>query len=165
MKTESFEGAQIEGGLYATFLLAGAVFGVSAQQVQEVVRPGAITPVHHAPPFVLGIRNLRGKIVTVIDLAVRLDLGSAEVGPDTRVLIVDWQGEPVGLLVDSVSDTITIDAGHLEAPPANVHGVQSRHLRGIHRGPERLVAVMDLGAVLQPEEGPGSAEGPHASVS
>lgn len=162
---ENNTSAKVDGGLYATFLLGEAAFGVAAEQVQEVVRPGSITPVHHAPPFVLGIRNLRGKIVTVIDLAVRLDLGSAEVGPDSRVLIVDWQGEPVGLLVDSVADTVAIDGEGIEPPPANVHGVQARHLRGVYRGTERLVAVLELGVVLQPEAGPGTAEGQVARVS
>jgi purine-binding chemotaxis protein CheW len=161
---ENTRGRKVDGGLFATFLLGDAMFGVGAAQVQEVVRPGSITPVHHAPPFVLGIRNLRGKIVTVIDLAVRLDLGSVELGPEARVLIVDWQGEPVGLLVDAVADTIAIDPDRIEAPPANVHGVQARHLLGVHRGNERLAAVLDLGAVLQPDAGAGAAEGQVARV-
>ena len=86
-------------------------------------------------------------------------------GPDSRVLIVDWQGEPVGLLVDSVADTVAIDGEGIEPPPANVHGVQARHLRGVYRGTERLVAVLELGVVLQPEAGPGTAEGQVARVS
>lgn len=156
---------QAGGGLVATFLLGEAVFGIGAEQVQEVVRPGNITPVHHAPPFVVGIRNLRGRIVTVIDLAVRLELGSVELGAASRVLIVDWQGEPVGLLVDQVSDTVAVEPELVGVPPANVNGVQSRHLKGVYRGAERLVALLDLAVVLQPDGAAVAQEGQAQRVS
>ena len=112
-------------------------------------------PVHHAPPDVVGIRNLRGRIVTVIDLRSRLGLGKVASGPDNRILIVDWQGEPIGLLVDCVADAIEIRQDTLAPAPPNLHGVQSRKLRGVCRGGERLVALLDLGPVLQFEEQPG----------
>jgi purine-binding chemotaxis protein CheW len=138
--------------LVATFVVGDAVFGIDAQQVQEVVRVGDITPVHHAPAYVIGIRNLRGKIVTVIDLRVRLDMGSVDAGADTRILIVDWQGEPIGLMVDSIADTIAVGPADIGSPPPNVHGIQSRNLRGVCRNGERLVALIDPGAVLQPDD-------------
>ena len=138
--------------LVATFLLGNAAFGIGAAQVQEVVRLGEITPVHHAPPYVVGIRNLRGRIVTVIDLRVRLDLGSMVNGADSRILIVDWQGEPVGLLVDSVADTISVNPADITPPPPNVHGIQSRNLRGVCRSGERLVALLDPSPVLQVDD-------------
>ena len=71
---------------------------------------GELTPVRHAPDYVAGIRNLRGRIITVIDLCVRLGLGSVEIGPESRILIADWKGEPVGLLVRRVADAIAIEA-------------------------------------------------------
>jgi len=138
--------------LVATFLLGDAAFGIGAAQVQEVVRLGDITPVHHAPPYVVGIRNLRGRIVTVIDLRVRLNLGVAEAGADSRILIVDWQGEPIGLLVDSVADTISANVADITPPPPNVNGIQSRNLRGVCRSGERLVALLDPSPVLQVDD-------------
>jgi len=135
--------------LVATFLLGNAAFGIGAAQVQEVVRMGDITPVRHAPPYVVGIRNLRGKIVTIIDLRVRLDLGNIDPGAGTRILIADWQGEPIGLLVDSIADTISVNPADIMPPPPNVHGIQSRNLTGICRSGERLVALLDHGSVLQ----------------
>ena len=141
--------------LVATFLLGDAAFGIDAQQVQEVVKAGDITPVHHAPAYVVGIRNLRGRIVTVIDLRVRVDLGSMQPGADTRILIVDWQGEPIGLMVDSVADTIAVGPSDIGSPPSNVHGIQSRNLRGVCRSGDRLVALLDPGAVLQPDDRAG----------
>ena len=141
--------------LIATFLLGDAAFGIDAQQVQEVARVCDITPVHHAPPDVVGIRNLRGRIVTVIDLRSRLGLGTVASGHDNRIMIVDWQGEPIGLLVDSVTDAIEIRPDTLAPAPPNLHGVRSRMLRGVCRGGERLVPLLDLGPVLQFEEQPG----------
>ena len=138
--------------LVATFLLGNAAFGIGAAQVQEVVRLGEITPVHHAPPYVVGIRNLRGRIVTVIDLRARLNLGTMVNGAESRILIVDWQGEPIGLLVDSVADTISVSPADLGPPPPNVNGIQSRNLRGVCRSGERLVALLDPIPVLQVED-------------
>jgi purine-binding chemotaxis protein CheW len=158
-----------DGQLVATFLLGDAAFGIGAAQVQEVVRVGDITPVHHAPPYVVGIRNLRGKIVTVIDLRVRLDLGSMDARADTRILIVDWQGEPIGLMVDSVADTISVNSADIMPPPPNVHGIQSRNLRGVCRSGERLVALLDPGPVLQVDDPasqiPSSERATHESKS
>ena len=144
-----------DGLLIASFLLGDAVFGIDAQQVQEVVRVSDITCVHHAPQDVVGIRNLRGKIVTVIDLQARLELGRVASGPDNRILIVDWQGEPIGLLVDSVADTVSADTDAMAPPPPNLHGVQSRNLRGVCRSNGRLIAVLDLQALFQTGEPAG----------
>lgn len=138
--------------LIATFLLGQAAFGVDTALIQEVVRVGDLTPVRQAPEFVVGIRNLRGRIVTVIDLRVRLSMGRVPTSDDSRILIVEAQGEPIGLLVDRVADTLTVSTGDIAAPPPNVHGVQSRNLVGVCRGGAgRLVALLDLSAVLEVE--------------
>lgn len=138
--------------LVVTFHLGEGLFGVGAGQVQEVVRVGDLTPVHHAPAYVVGIRNLRGRIVTVVDLAVRLGLGAVEASQDNRILIVESHGEPVGLLVDAVADTMSVEAGDVVPPPPNVNGVQSQNLSGVTRFSERLVALLALDIVLQPDE-------------
>jgi purine-binding chemotaxis protein CheW len=135
--------------LTATFHLGGDnVFGIDATLVQEVVMVGELTRVRHAPDYVAGIRNLRGRIITVIDLCVRLDLGFVEIGPESRILIADWKGEPIGLLVDRVADAIPLEAGDLEPPPPNLHGVHMQKLRGVFRSGARLGGLLDLAAVL-----------------
>ncbi len=141
-----------DSDLVATFLLGDAAFGISAARVQEVVKVGELTPVHHAAPEVVGIRNLRGHIITVLDLRTRLELGQVELGSERRILIVDWQGEQVGLLVDAVSDTLTVNLAEVTPPPPNLHGVQSRHLRGIYRTRERLLALIDPDTLLEVEQ-------------
>lgn len=134
--------------LIATFQLGDCVFGLDATLIQEVVMVGELTPVRDAPDYVAGIRNLRGRIITVIDLRVRLGLGFVEVDRESRILIADWKGESVGLLVDRVADAISMDARNLEGAPPNLHGVQMQKLRGVFRSGGRVAALLDLNAVL-----------------
>jgi len=143
--------------LTATFCLGDdLLFGINAILIQEMVMVGEITPVRHAPGFVAGIRNLRGRIITVIDLAARLGIGSVEIGPETRILIADWKGEPVGLLVDRVSDALALEPGDLEPAPSNLHGVQMQKLLGVFRCGERLAALLDPAAVLGHDDPAGN---------
>jgi purine-binding chemotaxis protein CheW len=135
--------------LVATFQVGGdGIFGIDATLIQEVVMVGELTPVRHAPEYVAGIRNLRGRIITVIDLCVRLGLGCIEIGSDSRILIADWKGEPVGLLVNQVADAVALGSGDLEPAPPNLHGIQMQKLRGVFRSGEHLAALLDLEAVL-----------------
>jgi purine-binding chemotaxis protein CheW len=146
-----------EALLVATFQLGSGdgVFGIDATLIQEVVMVGELTPVRHAPDYVAGIRNLRGRIITVIDLCVRLGLGFVEIGADSRVLIADWKGEPVGLLVDRVADAVEVESGTLDPTPPNVNGVQMQNLLGVFRSGERLAALLDLAAVLGADDHTG----------
>jgi purine-binding chemotaxis protein CheW len=146
-----------EALLVATFQLGSddGVFGIDATLIQEVVMVGELTPVRHAPAYVAGIRNLRGRIITVIDLCVRLGLGSVEVGADSRILIADWKGEPVGLLADRVADAVEVEPGALDATPPNVNGVQMQNLLGVFRSGDRLAALLDLAAVLGADDHTG----------
>ena len=137
--------------LVSTFLLGDAVFGLDTARVQEVVRVGDIAPVRGAAPFVLGIMNLRGRIATVIDLALKLGIPCAEVDRDSRIFIVDWRSESVGLVVDRVADVIEVDRADLAPPPENLRGVRGRHLMGVSQVGGHLTALLDLEAVLAVE--------------
>jgi purine-binding chemotaxis protein CheW len=137
--------------LVATFLLGDAAFGIGTEHIQEVVKVGDITPVHHAPPYIVGIRNLGAISSRSSTFALRLELGAVTPGPESRIIIVDWKGEPIGLLVDSVADTMSIDKKDITPPPPNVHGIQGRNFVGVYRSKERIVALLDLGTVLQVE--------------
>ena len=138
--------------LLVTFSLGEGAFGINADLVQEVVKVSALTPVHHAPEYVLGIRNLRGRVVTVLDLRTRLDLGISTRAPENRVLIIDWQGEPIGLLVDRIADTISLAPDKIESTPHNLHSVQQANLLGVTRQGDRLVAILNIDTVLQVSE-------------
>ena len=134
--------------LATSFYVCGALCAVDASIVEEVVRLRHITPVPHAPDYLMGVMNLRGKIVSVIDLARKLDLGATEPGEESRVYIVRDRSELVGLLVERAADVIELDGGALEPSPANVRGVESRFVLGIGRSGGRLAALLDPAAVL-----------------
>jgi len=139
--------------LVSTFFLGDAAFGLDTEQVQEVVRVGDITQVHHAPRFVLGVMNLRGRIATVIDLGIKLELDETTIGADSRIFIVECQGEQIGLLVDRVADAIAVGRSDLKPAPENVRGVQGRQFKGVFQTAGRMVAMLDLAAVLDIEGG------------
>lgn len=137
--------------LVSTFYLRDALFALDTALVEEVVRLRRTTRVARAPGYVLGIMNLRGKIVTVLDLAAILQLGKTAAAEDSRLYIVRDGDGLAGLLVDRSADVIELDGTALEPPPASVRGTEGRFFRGIARAGGHLVAVLDLSAVLSLE--------------
>jgi purine-binding chemotaxis protein CheW len=134
--------------LVTTFMVSGSYFGMDASMVQEVVRLTTVTPVHHAAACVIGVMNLRGHISTVIDLSARLGLGNLDLSGEKRIIIVEWCGERVGLVVDTMQDVLTIDADSIGSAPENVRSAQSHRMLGVFRHGERIVAMLDLDKVL-----------------
>ena len=125
------------------FMLGDASFGVDALLVQEVVKVGDITRVHGAAAGVVGIRNLRGRIVTVVDMARHLGLGCVTPGPDSRLLIMEADGEAVGFLVDLVTDANALARERIGPLPASLDPALRSHLRGVWREGDRLVALLE----------------------
>lgn len=138
--------------LVITFMVGGSLFGMETASVQEVVRLGAITPVHHAISCVIGVMNLRGHISTVVDLAARLGLVKDEVQTDKRIIIVEWLNERVGLVVDQMQDVLSIDIDNLGPAPENVRSAQSNRMKGVFRSGEHIIAMLDLDKVLGMED-------------
>ncbi len=145
----STESCSEDALLVSVFHLGNAMFGIPAAQIQEVVQMGSVTPVHHAPLFIVGIRNLRGKIVTVVDLGILLELGGAIRSADSRILIVDSDGELVGLLVDRVDDTIFLRPEDMSPAPTNLGALHESALRGVYRCAEGLVTLLDHSPILK----------------
>ena len=134
--------------LLATFQLHDALCALDAAAVQEVIRLGPLTPVRHAPESVAGIVNLRGKIVTVIDLGLRLGLPAALGGPESRIFIMEDGNEFIGLLVDRVDEVVEADPEQLQPPPSNISDGRGRFLKGVCRAGNRVVTLLDATAVL-----------------
>jgi purine-binding chemotaxis protein CheW len=134
--------------LAVSCFVGNTLCGVDTEPVQEIVKVGHITPVHHAPAYVVGIMNLRGRVVTVIDLGLKLELGATALTPDSRILIVSWLGEALGLLIDTVLGVVPVDRTEMKPPPENVRGVQSAMVEGVCRVDDRLMALLDLRSVL-----------------
>jgi purine-binding chemotaxis protein CheW len=158
MSAQAIQDRQV---LVTTFMVSGSLFGMDTSMVQEVVRLTAVTPVHHAASCVVGVMNLRGHISTVIDLSARLGLGRVELMGDKRIIIVEWLGERVGLVVDTMEDVLTVDREAIGPAPENVRSAQSHRMLGVLRNGDRIVAMLDLDKVLSLDgEGEKGAAGP-----
>ena len=134
--------------LLATFLVRDALCALDAAGVQEVIRVGPVTPVRHAPEEVIGIINLRGRIVTIVDLGLRLAFPRATTGPDSRIFIIEDRNEFIGLLVDRVDEVVEVERDEWQAPPANVNAAQARYFKGICRARGRVITLLDTSQIL-----------------
>jgi len=134
--------------LAITFLVSGSLFGMETSVVQEVVRLTTVTPIHHAAPCVVGVMNLRGHISTVIDLSSRLGLGQVALKGEKRIIIVEWMGERIGLVVDEMQDVLSVDRESIGPAPENIRSAQSHRMTGVFRSGDRIVAMLDLDKVL-----------------
>ena len=133
----------MNGRRLATFTLDDGVYGIDVQRVQEVVRAHAATPVPLAPPHLAGLANLRGQVVMVIDLRSRL--GLARFGPDAApmMVVVEVDGEAVGLVVDAVGDVVDTDEAELQPPPPTLAPALRQVIVGAYPAQRHLVLVLD----------------------
>jgi len=136
----------------ATFYVGGAVCGMDILKIQEINKLMEMTQVPQAPEYVLGILNLRGQIVTIIDLARKLGLTSTQVNEKTRNIIVNSKSEHVGLLVDKISDVISADKTKIEPPPVNLGGVQGKYFKGVFKTSKLLVGILEIEEVLKSDQ-------------
>lgn len=133
-------------GQYCTFWLAGLLFGVPVEDVQEVLRHQDVTVVRRAPEAVTGLINLRGQIVTAIDLRTRLGLPTRELDREPTNVVIRSRGEVVSLLVDQIDDVIDVAMArgrHVEAPPSTLPLTVRRVLRGVVPLPRSILLVLD----------------------
>lgn len=135
----------------ATFYVGNALFGMDILKVQEINKSLDMTSVPQAPEYVKGILNLRGQIVTIIDLGVKLGLSKIEIGPETRNIIVNSKNEYIGLLVDRIGDVERTSEDNIEAPPANIGGVKAKYFEGVCKKDNRLIGILNVEKVLSEE--------------
>jgi purine-binding chemotaxis protein CheW len=135
----------------ATFFVGDALCGMDILKVQEINKLIEMTRVPQAPEYVLGILNLRGEIVTIIDLGKKLGLKSTELSNKTRNIIVNSNEEHIGLMVEQISDVFQAEWENVEAPPANIGGVQGKYFTGVFKTKDRLIGILDVEKVLEEE--------------
>ncbi len=154
--------AQEQPESWVIFELAGERFGLPVTSVQEILRVGAITRVPHTPAPVRGITNLRGRVLAVVDLRVRLGMPSAELTARNRILVVDSRQRTLGLLVDAALQVVKLLPSTLEAAPSDVVSMRSDYLLGVYHLDDQLIIALDLDRVLlvhpEAEDGADSGE-------
>ncbi len=137
---------------WVTFFLDNEKYGINVMQVQEVLRMTEIAPVPGAPDYVLGIINLRGNVVTVIDTRKRFGLPEQEADDATRIVIIEAGNQVVGIVVDSVAEVVDLRASDIETAPNVGNDESSKYIQGVTSRGEQLLILVDVNKLLSEEE-------------
>ncbi len=146
-KTEELQPSRTN--LLAAFKLRDSLYALDAAIVLEVIRVAEISAVPHAPAEVVGVINLRGRIVTLIDIGLILGFAPASITRQSRIFIVEDRGEYTGFLADQVSEVTEVADLDLQVPPANVPQEQLKFCRSVYRASSRVVLLLDITALLE----------------
>jgi purine-binding chemotaxis protein CheW len=134
------------------FELAGEEYGVSISSVNSIIKMQPITRMPHTPAFVQGVTNLRGKVLPVVDLRQRFGLLAAETSKDSRIIVSQVEGKEVGMIVDGVSEVLTIQEQWVEEVPPITTTIESSFITGVVKIERRLVILIELEKVLSVDE-------------
>jgi purine-binding chemotaxis protein CheW len=145
-------GATRDETQYLTFTLGGEEYGVAILNVQEIKGYSTVTPVPNTPAFVKGVMNLRGTIVPVIDLRLRLGMAAADYGPFTVIVVLAVGTKVVGAIVDAVSDVLTIPDADVQAAPPFGDAAALRCIAGIAQANGKLVVLLDVDTILRHDD-------------
>jgi len=137
---------------YVTFRLDDETYGINVMQIQEVLRYTEIAPVPGAPDYVLGIINLRGNVVTVIDTRKRFGLMSADVSDQTRIVVLELEGQVIGVLVDSVAEVVYLRQSEIETAPNVGNEESARFIQGVCNKNGELIILVEFEKMLSEEE-------------
>ena len=137
---------------WVTFMLAGEKYGINVMQVREVLRDIEIAPVPGAPDYVLGIINLRGNVVTVVDTRSRFGLPTGETNAESRIIIIENNDQTLGLLVDSIAEVADILKSQIEITPNVGNDDSSKYIQGVHSRDGELLILVSVDKVLNDDE-------------
>jgi len=133
---------------YVTATIGGQLFGLPISRVQDVFVPNRLTRIPLAPAEVAGLLNVRGRILTVIDMRRRLDVGAQYEGGRPLAIGIEHNGESYGLLIDSIGEVLKLSSGSREENPINLERKLAQASAGVHRLDGKLMVVLDLDRVL-----------------
>ena len=133
----------------ATFYVGKALCGIDILNIQEINKHFEVTTVPQAADYIVGVLNLRGRIVTVLDLGKKLGLSEIKKTKSNRNIIIRSQDELIGLMVDSISDVVIADRGSIEHSPSNISGVKGKYFKGVLKTETSLIGILDVEEVLK----------------
>ena len=140
--------AEARNGEYLTFRLGAEEYGIDILRVQEIRSYEQPTRIANAPAFLKGVVNLRGVIVPIVDLRLKLGCDSAEYNHFTVVIVLNVRGRVVGAVVDSVSDVLELPAEAVRPAPEIDAAVDTSHITGIANVADRMLILMDIEALM-----------------
>ncbi len=134
------------GGQYLTFMLSGEEYGIEILKVQEIKGFDTVTPIPNTPKHMLGVLNLRGSIIPIVDLRKRFKLESIPYGATTVVIVVkvedETQERTVGLVVDAVADVYRLEADNIQPSPEMGHAINTEFVKGLATVEEKMVILL-----------------------
>ncbi|EDM68531.1 MULTISPECIES: chemotaxis protein CheW [unclassified Moritella] len=137
---------------WVTFKLENEIYGINVMQVQEVLRYTEIAPVPGAPNYVIGIINLRGNVVTVIDTRVRFGLMPSEVSENSRIVIIEAEKQVIGILVDGVAEVVYLRSSEIDMAPSVGTDESAQFIQGVSNRDGELLILVDLNKFLSDDE-------------
>ena len=145
------------GGKFLTFKLDNESFGIEVLKIREIIRMQKITPVPHTPCHVLGVINLRGKVIPVVDLRVKFSLNAADATDQTCIVVVQVESHNsgaamVGLLVDSVEEVMNIESKDIEPAPDFGGALKNDFIHGIAKTKDDVKTLLDIDKVIVEED-------------
>jgi len=129
---------------FLTFTLGAEEYGIDILKVQEIRGYDAVTTIVNSPPFIKGVVNLRGVIVPIVDMRIKFDLGVPTYDQFTVVIILNILSRVVGMVVDGVSDVITLNHDQIKAAPEFGAAVDTRFITGLGSTDERMIIILDI---------------------
>jgi len=151
-RSPSVESSGGKGGKFLTFFLAGEEYGLEILKVQEIIGMMPITSVPRTPAFIRGVINLRGKVIPVVDLRLKLAMDSTAQTDETCIIVVQAAGLEIGVVVDKVSEVLDIAEGDIEDAPSFGTDVNSDYILGIGKSDGRVKLLLDIDKVLTMQE-------------
>ncbi len=155
-------GAQAQIDQYLTFMLGGETFAIGILSIKEIIEYSTLTEVPMMPACVRGVINLRGAVVPVIDLAVRIGRGQAPVTKRTCIVIMEVlmndERQDIGVVVDAVNEVLEIPLADIEPPPSFGSQVRTDFMRGMGKVNQKFVILLDVDRVLALDDLVGMAE-------
>jgi len=137
---------------WVTFQLEEETYGINVMQVREVLRYSEIAPVPGAPDYVLGIINLRGNVVTVIDTRSRFGLMQGEISDNTRIIVIESERQVIGILVDSVAEVVYLRSSEIDTTPSVGTDESAKFIQGVSNRDGKLLILVDLNKLLSDDE-------------
>ncbi|MEZ8143433.1 chemotaxis protein CheW [Enterovibrio norvegicus FF-33] len=137
---------------WVTFQLEDETYGINVMQVREVLRYTEIAPVPGAPDYVLGIINLRGNVVTVIDTRSRFGLMQGDVSDNTRVIVIEAESQVIGIMVDSVAEVVYLRTSEIDTTPSVGTDESAKFIQGVSNRNGSLLILVDLNKLLSDDE-------------
>ena len=134
------------------FKIGSEEYGIDILQVQEILKLPKVTKLPKSKPYIMGVIDLRGKVLPIVDLSKRFGIESNKLTENSRAIVVNIGGKKVGLGIDSVSHVIKVNAKDIEPPPPVVRGISGKYIVGIAKMEDGFVVVLDINQMFSSEE-------------